>query len=324
MKTPVAFIIFNRRETTQRVFNAIAEARPPRLLVIADGPRTGVEGERERCEQTRAVIEQVDWECEVLTNFAEVNMGLEPRVISGLNWVFEHCEEAIVFEDDCLPHPTLFPYCDDLLERYRDDERVMMLSGCNFHPHSNPTPYSYHFTRYSFTWGWATWRRAWQHFDAEMRLWPLLRETPWLSDLLGDEAAARFFRGIFDRSLGGFLEWDYRWMFACWAQNGLAVTPSVNLLSNIGFGTGATHTTNTASPVANLPAMEISFPLEGPPFMARDSEADRMIFRHIYPWAIDSPGLSAWLRRSLSAIMSDPMRKSLATLARQRQRRGLT
>ena len=142
MKTPVAFLIFNRPETTARVLEEIARARPPKLLVVADGPRADRPGEADLCRAARAVLSRVDWPCEVLTNFSETNLGCRRRVSSGLDWVFEEVEEAIVLEDDCLPHPSFFPFCEELLERYRADERVMAVSGDNFQQGRRRTPYS--------------------------------------------------------------------------------------------------------------------------------------------------------------------------------------
>src|SRR5712692_5523584 len=131
LTTPVALIIFNRPETTARVFAEIAKARPSRLLLVADGPRLDHPEDVEKCTATRAIVEQVDWPCEVLTNFSEANLGCKMRPVSGINWVFENVEEAIILEDDCLPHPSFFPFCQELLERYRDDQRVMMIGGTN-------------------------------------------------------------------------------------------------------------------------------------------------------------------------------------------------
>src|SRR5512139_3287315 len=171
LKTPVAFIIFNRPDTAERVFAEIAKARPPKLLVVADGPRANRSGEAEKCAATRAIIDRVDWDCEVLTNFSDTNLGCKNRVSSGIDWVFEQVPEAIILEDDCLPHPTFFRFCEELLERYRDDERIGMISGDNFQLGQKRTDASYYFSRYNHIWGWASWRRAWRHYDREASAW---------------------------------------------------------------------------------------------------------------------------------------------------------
>lgn len=312
MNVPVALIIFNRADTTARVLAEIAKARPAKLLVVADGPRPDHPEDAEKCLATRAVIERVDWDCEVLTNYSEVNLGCGARPSSGLNWVFENVAEAIILEDDCLPHPTFFPFCAELLERYRDDERVMMISGDNFQFGRKRTHYSYYFSRYTHTWGWATWRRAWRYFDREIKLWPALRETPWLVDTLGDERAAEYWGDLFDRMQQMPSVWDYQWAFACWSQSGLTILPNTNLISNIGWGEEATHTKLADNPSANIPTSEMLFPLAHPPYVVRDREADQFTFERLF--SAREMDLSQRVRQKLSGLMPAPVRKSIANL----------
>jgi hypothetical protein len=146
--------------------------------VIADGPGSGED--LVKCEAARKIINQVSWDCEVLTNYSDVNLGCKKRISSGLDWVFKQCDEAIILEDDTLPHSTFFRFCSELLERYRDDQRVMMICGQNLQFGRKVNPYSYYFSRCPHIWGWATWRRAWNHFDLKMKSWPALRNTSWL------------------------------------------------------------------------------------------------------------------------------------------------
>jgi hypothetical protein len=273
-KSPVGLLIFNRPETTKRVFAEIAKAKPRQLFVIADGPRRNRPGEDELCRAVRKTVENVDWECELSTNYAEENMGCARRVSSGINWVFENVEEAIILEDDCLPHPTFFRFCDEMLERYRNDERIMAISGDNFQFGRKRWEYSYYFSRYAHVWGWASWRRAWTHYDAQMSYWPMVREKGWLADILGDKGEAKYWTGVFDRTHEGKAgTWDYQWMFACWLHSGLSILPNVNLISNIGFGVNATHT-GGGGKVADIPTEDMSFPLTHPPILIRDSCAD--------------------------------------------------
>ena len=162
LSTPVAFIIFNRPDTTEIVFETIRQAKPSKLLVVADGPRTDRSGEVEKCTATRAVIERVDWECEVITNYSDVNLGCKRRVSGGIDWIFSQVEEAIILEDDCLPAPSFFQFCQTMLERYRYDDRISMIGGSNYQQENSRTSDSYFFTKYAHIWGWATWRRAWK------------------------------------------------------------------------------------------------------------------------------------------------------------------
>jgi hypothetical protein len=281
LKTPVAFFIFNRPELARRVFAEIAKAKPARLFVIADGPREDHPDDEGKCAAARAIVEGVNWDCEVLTNYSNYNLGCGRRLATGLDWVFENVEEAIILEDDCLPHPSFFLFCEELLERYRTDERVVMISGDNFQFGRRPSAYSYYFARYIHAWGWASWRRVWRHFDFEMKRWPELRETNWLEDILGDSGAARYWEEILDMTYHGRNDtWDYQWVFACWQQNGLSIAPNTNLVSNIGFDASATHTLDSHSKLANLPGGDMHFPLQHPPAVLRNAEADQFDFQH--------------------------------------------
>jgi hypothetical protein len=286
--TPVAFLIFKRPDTTQRVFDAIRESKPQKLLVVADGPRDARPGEAALCDQTRSIIKQVDWECEVLTHFSDTNLGCKKRISTGLDWVFNTVEEAIILEDDCLPNPTFFHFCEELLGRYRHDSRIMSIAGNNFLPPDRRTPYSYYFSRYSFIWGWASWRRAWQYYDVDMKFWTEIREGNWLEDVLiehySTKAWAKKFQSVYD---GEIDTWDFQWTFSCWLQSGLSIVPNENLTSNIGFGADATHTTVKPAYVNSL-TEPISFPLQHPPYIIRDNKADCFVEKNCYHPALIS------------------------------------
>jgi hypothetical protein len=274
LKTPVAFIIFNRAETTERVFAEIAKARPQKLLVIADGPRADCPEEAEKCKAARAIIDKVNWDCEVLTNYSEVNLGCKRRISSGLDWVFDTVEEAIILEDDCLPDPTFFLFCEELLEKYRYDERIAMISGDNFQFGRRRTEYSYYFSRYPHIWGWASWRRSWKNYDVEMKLWPEIRDGEWLNDLLEDQKSAWYWQYKFGKAYAGKVDtWDYQWVFACWTQSALSIIPNVNLVSNIGFGKNAVHTT-IKEKYAAMKTEPMRHPISHPQYILQDSKAD--------------------------------------------------
>jgi hypothetical protein len=274
LKTAVALFIFNRPEMTIRVFETIRQVRPLKLLVVADGPRADRPGEAEKCMAARGVIERVDWDCEVLKNYTELNLGCRKRVSSGLHWVFETVDAAVILEDDCVPHPTFFRFCSELLAKYRDDERIMAISGNNFQFGRRRNQDSYYFSRYSHIWGWATWRRAWQHYSVDMKLWTEIRDASWLQDLLLEPHAVKYWTEIFQATYEGRIDtWDYQWLFTCWIQSGLIILPNVNLVSNIGFDAVATHTT-ASSPLGNMPVAAMSFPLRHPSFVIRDTQAD--------------------------------------------------
>lgn len=275
LSTPVAFLIFNRPELTKTIFAEIAKVKPKKLLVVADGPRQDKQGEAEKCAAARAVIEQVDWDCEVLKNYSDENLGCGIRVATGIDWVFEHVDEAIILEDDCLPHLTFFEFCSELLEKYRDDERVMMISGSNLMENWKSDIQSYHFSYYGGIWGWASWKRAWKYYDYHMKLWKHESAVNCVRNVLVDPDQYMHREEIFSKTFRREIDtWDSQWSLARLLQSGLSVVPSVNLVSNIGFGRDATHTFNLLDSKANLPLSSMSFPLRQSCGLAVDREYD--------------------------------------------------
>jgi hypothetical protein len=275
----VLLIIFNRPEHTQRALQAMGAVRPKTVLVAADGPRNPEE--TAVCAATRDVIRGIDWDCTVLTNYSGTNLGCGIRVYTAIDWALTLFEEVIVLEDDCIPEPAFFHFCEELLEYYRTDERVMHISGNNFQPVQSSSYASYYFSKYTHAWGWATWRRAWKHFDWALTPWPELRKAGMLRNWCDDPYEQRFWTDIFDRMcLGAPDVWDYQWNCACWAQNGLAILPAVNLVSNHGYGPEATHT-KELGPHMNRPTGTIGL-IRHPDVMVRDYEADAYTFAHNY------------------------------------------
>ena len=279
-RAPVAFLIFNRPNETARVFERIRAARPRTLLVVADGPRD--DAEHDIVERTRSIVQNIDWSCDVRVNASATNLGCRKRVSSGIDWVFNEVNEAIILEDDCLPDPTFFRFCDEMLERYRDEPRVMHIGGTNFQLGKRPTNDSYYFSAINQIWGWATWARAWRgHYDVNMSRWPEVRDTNFLSDVIGDEIAAKVKVGFDNIHSGKTDSWDNQWTFAMWLAQGLAVLPAVNLISNIGFGATATHTKKSNSAIANQPTEPMDFALKHPATIDRNRDADDQAYRNM-------------------------------------------
>ena len=298
LQTPVVFIIFNRPDTSERVFAAIAKAKPPVLLVIADGPRTDRPGETERCATTRRILEGVDWPCKVMTCFSDVNLGCKDRISSGLNWAFTQVDEAIILEDDCLPEPSFFQYCETLLEHYRSDTRVAMISGDNLQFGQKRTDASYYFSRFNHIWGWATWKRAWQHYDLDAEVWPAIRDGGELDLLVPNLSERKFWHGVFQAVYERRIDtWDYQWILTSWSQRMMTILPSVNLVSNIGFGPGATHTQGD-SPYSCLPVEPIAFPLVHPHLHIPNSAADAFTAKRMF----SPPSLPAKIRNKFKAM----------------------
>jgi len=281
--TPVALLIFNRPEATKKVFEEIRIAEPERLFVIADGPRQNVETDNELCKITREITENIDWDCKVTRDYAVENYALRKRVSSGLTQMFESVDEAIILEDDCVPHQSFFPFCQELLERYRDEEKIMMISGNNFFSKLRQKEYSYHFSVFNHIWGWATWKRAWNLYDDQMKDWNDLKDGDFLNNILQDDVSVKYYKTIFQEVYENKINsWAYRWLYSMLRKDGLSIVPLKNLVTNIGFGTEATNARSNSHRTANITAEEIEFPLIHPPKTERDLEADMFATKFLH------------------------------------------
>ena len=248
--SPILLLTFNRPDTAKRVLDAIAQQKPRQLFVACDGPRSNVPGDAELVAKVKQVItEGVTWDCDLHTLYPEENQGLKRGVVGAIDWFFDHVSEGIILEDDCLPHTDFFGYCDELLERYRDDERIWAIQGDNSLKMRITGDASYGFIPYALIWGWATWKRAWKHYDGDLENWRQIRGTNEVKKLWPD----RIERKIRSESLDAMLAdpdttWDYQWMFTVSYHQGLTVFPRHNLVSNIGWNRpDATHTTGSGS-----------------------------------------------------------------------------
>jgi len=285
MKSPVLFLVFNRPDTTRQVFEAIRSARPPRLYIAADGPRLSRKGELNLCMESRKISTSVDWPCEVKTLFREKNLGCKKGVSGGIDWFFEQEEEGIILEDDILPLPSFFRYCDELLERYRHDDRVGLISGCNLISKRFSSNESYFFSRYSHIWGWATWRRAWNLYDVGMQAWPEWRDNGGLSSLSdGSKLFESQWKSTLDNAFkGGVDTWDYQWLFTCWCHGMITALPAHNQTNNLGFGPDATHTMgNVPDYIKESIPEPLPFPLRHPSHIERSSKADALLDRRAF------------------------------------------
>lgn len=270
LNTPILFIIFNRPETTRQVFNQIKKAKPRKLYVAADGPRSTQPKDLDKCENTRALIEKIDWDCQVERLYRENNLGCKQAVSQAINWFFEKEEMGIILEDDCLPSLSFFQYCEELLIKYKDDESVFSINGCNL-GYIGTNEDSYSFTRFVNMWGWATWRRSAQKVDYEMTQWEKKSDkyTFLQERLKGENSKSNehkwYLHWLFlFNQINKIDTWDYQWIYTCLKEEGLCVFPQNNLVNNLGFGDGATHTIDAEVPLANLEAFDIEFPLVTP------------------------------------------------------------
>jgi GT2 family glycosyltransferase len=281
--TPVLFLIFNRPETTRKVMEAIRKIRPAKLYIAADGPRPSRKEDVEKCREVREIASVIDWECDVTKLFRNENLGCGKGPSSAISWFFEHETEGIILEDDCLPSPDFFPFCAELLERYRYDTRIMQIGGNNFGEGKRKGEYSYFFSNMIYIWGWATWRRAWKLYDYEMNHYNEITRKRYL-DGHYDNYERDHFNYIFkkmhtgDDRLSRKTVWDYQWQFICKINSGLIIVPERNLVTNLGFGADATNTKDPLGIGYDLKLDEMGFPLTHPEFTMASRQRDRQYF----------------------------------------------
>ncbi len=278
---PVLFLIFNRPAFTEMVFEAIAEIKPKYLYIAADGPRPDKPDDIELCTKTRSVIERVNWDCEVKTLLRDKNRGCKSAVSEAITWFFENVSEGVILEDDCLPDKTFFPFCEELLAKYRFDDQVMSVSGSNLLTGGwKKDIQSYHWG-HGGIWGWATWKRAWDLYDIEMQHWPGQQTKNKIKAQLGTADWYNGYYGMFESSFNKSLNtWDIQWFYSILINGGMAINPCVNLVKNIGYGNG-THTHSADDVIANLPVSAISFPLIHPPKMLLDIDYLKQVYAHL-------------------------------------------
>ena len=252
VKSPILYLIFNRPKESQILFNAIREAKPKKLYVAADGPRNNCKDEL-LCKETRSILEQIDWDCKLIKLFREQNLGCGKAVSSAITWFFENEDEGIILEDDCLPSLDFFRFCDKMLEKYREDDRIGHICGCNFQDGIKRGNGDYYFSKLTHVWGWATWSRVWKTYDFHMSHLEKAIETDILSGLTSNRYYKEILYNAFNRTQKGEINtWDYQYLFLNQLNNRLSIIPNYNMISNIGFNSEGTHTFNADSPLANL------------------------------------------------------------------------
>ncbi len=277
LQTPVVMLTFNRPALTRRVLEAVAAARPPRLYVVSDGPRATHPNDARAVAEVRALFDELPWACEVVRDFADTNLGLRRRVSSGLSAAFAAEERLIVLEDDCLPHATFFPFCEALLERYAEDERIATITGTNFQRGQRRTEASYYFSHRHHVWGWASWRRAWQHFDLAMTRWPEFVAAGGMATVTDDPYEESYWTVLYKQAFEGVLNsWAYPWSFNCLAEGALCIRPNMNLVTNLGGADDPTHP-NLSDRLHDLP-LEPLGELRHPGVIVRHKAADMFEF----------------------------------------------
>jgi hypothetical protein len=278
---PILFVVFNRPDTTFEVFDSIRRSKPDRLYIAADGPRPNRETEAMLCEQVRSIVSDVDWPCELKTLFRKDNLGCKTAVSGAIEWFFSHESEGIILEDDCLPHPDFYRFCAQMLEYYRHDESVGMITGNNFQNGQIHGDASYYFSKYSHIWGWACWRRSWVHYDGDLSFWKKWKKSAQFQSLFVSAAERRYWQRAFTKSDRNRIDsWAYPWMASLWHEGALTVTPNENLVTNIGFGEAATHTVDADS-VLSVPYAPLG-ELVHASTVFLSKEADAYVFERVF------------------------------------------
>lgn len=295
---PVLLITFNRPELTQKVFSQIRKAKPNKLFISSDGPRN--ELDEKKISKIRKITQQVDWDCQIFTLFQEKNLGCKKGVSAAINWFFSEVDAGIILEDDCLPNESFFEYCQKLLKKYAENEKIMMISGTN--PLNTwDTENSYFFSLYGNIWGWATWKRAWKHYDMNMKDWSKPNTKKSVKANLGSSIQFFFRKKLYDAAVKNSVDtWDYAWSFARVKKNGLTIMPRYNLIKNLGFGVDATHTTSTHNAFSHLQQYNIEKPLTHPIKIERDKQFDDTYF---WKLMIETKIIALLHRLGITAIM---------------------
>ncbi|MDB5156914.1 MAG: hypothetical protein JWR50_1621 [Mucilaginibacter sp.] len=273
-KSAVLFIVFNRPAETAAVLEKIREARPARLYIGADGPRADKPGEDEICKQTREQALKIDWDCEVKTFFKNENAGCKVGVASAIQWFFDNEDEGIILEDDALPSNSFFRFCDEMLEKYRLDTRIRIISGANFQQGKKWGDATYYFSNLIHCWGWAGWRRVWNEYDIDLKQYDEKDVKEKLSNVFNDQMIIDTWHDLFVRTKAGDIDtWDYQLGFSSFFNNGLCIIPNYNLVTNIGFGANATNTFNEDSAFSKMQLEEIG-EIKHPLYILPEKQAD--------------------------------------------------
>ena len=313
---PVLLLGFNRPDLFAQLLEVVRAAGPRMLLIALDGPRPGNARDARDCEQVRRLAEEVDWAPTVHLNTRERNLGCGPAVSSAISWAFELVERAIVLEDDCLPDGTFFPFCDELLERYADDERVMQIAATNWGASRRRYQgWSYGFSAFAPVWGWATWRRAWRLYEYRLDSWPRFKREGLLDGLPISRRFRALMRYEWDTVHAGGGTWDHQWQYAVMRNSALSVSPSRNLCVNLGFRADATNLSEPDYVFAKLPLETLELPVRHPPEVARNPAIDAL-FEKVY-WHKLAPAIRLYRKLVRDERVRRQVRRVTQTVRRR-------
>lgn len=282
IKTPVVLICFNRPNLTKKTFNQIKKNKPSKLFLIMDGPRYKNSQDIQNIKKVRKIIEEINWKCKIYKNFSKNNLGLKKRVVSGLNWVFKKVDKAIILEDDCYPSDSFFYFCETMLNFYKKNKNIGIITGNNFQnkPVDNN---SYYFSKYSHIWGWATWRRTWKLYnDNDQKIQNFVKSSKFkkICKILDEQ---KYWIDMHHQIKSGTLKsWAYYFLLNMWKNNYLTVTPNLNLIENLGINSKSSSNPNDPGLKKDLTKTVLKFPLIYPKAIKVNEKADSQVFYSIY------------------------------------------
>lgn len=280
--TPIVIIIYNRKKALEKLVTVLRGISPTKVFVIADGPKPG---EEKKVLEARSVIETIDWVVKIEKIYSSQNLGLKDRIKSGLDEVFSKVETAIILEDDCIPSQQFFYYCEELLHKYKDEGKILSISGDNFLKGRVPIKDSYYFSRFFHSWGWATWKRAWKMYDEHLNSWPQQKKEAWLEKIFSSKSERAYWSTIFDLVKKDRIKsWAYRWSYTHFKLGGLSIVPAKNLVQNVGFGSDATNTKLGRKSLSQT-VRSLRFPLTHPNEIEGNNDADEYTGKTLYATA---------------------------------------
>ena len=278
-RTPILLLVFNRPDLTQELINSLEKIKPEILYIVADGPRKNNLDDKAQCKKVQSLFENLNWSCSIHKLYRDQNIGCAKSVSRGITWFFEENEQGIILEDDCIADPSFFPYCETLLERFKENSSIFHISGNNFQDGIKHGDADYYFSIFNHIWGWATWRRAWEKYSLEIEP----EEAHKMIGFVQNQKILGYFKNQFENLVHNKIDtWDYSWTFTCWKNQGISILPNKNLVSNIGFEPSATHTRQEDSPLSKLPTKQISFPLVNPDKIEINRRADLYTYHKVF------------------------------------------
>ena len=294
---PVLLVFYRRPDTTKRVFEAIRAARPTKLFLATSAPNPDRPVDKELCNATREVVANIDWPCEVYRDYREERIDADHGVPTAVSWMFEHVDRGIILEDDCVPNISFFNFCEELLEKYKGDRRVMSISGSNFQDGNFRGNASYYFSNYAMTWGWATWKRAWDLYDPNLKKFPDFVQHNSIAKIVQNKKEQAYWVTFFNKLYTKkFAFWDTTWIFAVMSNGGLSISSNYNLIQNIGFGSSATHTKEDTG--LSLQLQDVHHIIH-PDHVEADQAADTYFYKKLH-----SPSFMTKVRYKLTQFFS--------------------